>query len=176
MSECSRDSEFKDRSNGHISSQLGHNERTIVVPIIKPNNKKSKKASKTRIQRNTVALTDPQIPVDLKKQKPSRSKVRKQNKELNQKRRADALKHTYPHTKNVPDRLNKKQCAAPVHTYKHPRTIQSQAKLNQSGSLARKISRLENLPEVSEDRRKEVARNLGQMSGGMSNSDPILID
>lgn len=114
--------------------------------------------------------------MDLKKQNPSRSKAKKQNKELNRKRRADALKHTYPHMKNVPDRLDKEQCAALVDTYKPPRTIQSQAKLNQSGSLARKSSRLENLPEVTEDRRKEVARNLGQMSEGMSNSDPIFID
>lgn len=137
------------------------------MPIKK---KMSKRVSK-HIKKNTVTATNPPMPVDGDNEKPKRPKYMERRKVKN---RANTLKQTYPDMKNIPRTLTKKHRAALVQVYKRSRTgLQAAQELpNQGGSLVKNGSRIKSTPEVSEDRRKEVARNLG----GMSNSDPICID
>lgn len=162
-------------SNGFALSQPGHKQHTIIVPV-KPINKISKRASKKPIQQMTLSLTNPPLPVGLNNDKPKRSRQdKKRAKALLAKKRADELKCTYPDMKDVPDSLTNKHRVELVRAYKHSQMSQSQAEqelLNPARSLSSKGSRIESFPEVTEDRRKEVARTLG----GLSNSDPIFID
>lgn len=173
MSECLRDSEFQDRSNGLAQSQSGHNERATTVSV-KPINKTSKRKPRKAAQQKTVTGTHPPPPIDLNK-KLKRDHELLQIKETGAKQRADSLKQTYPDIKNVPDSLDRKQYALLVQAYKNSHISQPQTekqRINAGGSRASKGSRTMSLPEVTEARRREVARNLG----GLSNSDPIFID
>lgn len=137
-----------------------------------PVNKKSKRVSKSN-QKNTVTATNPPIPVDVDNEKPKRPKYMDRRK-VNLRNRAEILKQKYPDMKNVPRTLTKKHRAALVQVYKRSQTgLEAAQELpNQGGSLVKNGSRIKSMPEVSEDRRKEVARTLE----GMSNSDPICID
>lgn len=156
MSEWSRDSEFKVHSNGHTLGQLGHDERIAIVPV-KPINKMSKRASRKLIKQTTATVPNP-------------SKSGKRNKKI----KAEIVKRTFPDMKNVPDSLSKKQRAILIQPYKGSRTSQPETEqgLLSLGGFASKGSRIVSIPEVTEERRKEVARTLG----GLSNSDPIFID
>lgn len=156
MSEWSRDSEYKVHSNGLTLGQLGHNERTVIVPV-QPINQISKRAAKKLMKQTTAAAPNPY-------------KSGKRNKKI----RAEIVKRTFPDMKNVPNSLSKKQRAILIKSYKGSRTSQPEGEqeLLSLGGFASKGSRIVSLPEVTEERRKEVARTLG----GLSNSDPILID
>lgn len=174
MSEWLRGSKFKDHSNGYTPGELGRNERTSIIPV-KPINKKSKKASKKSTQKNALIVTNPSLPVDLNNEKPKPSKFKKRHKSMNGKKRADILKKNYPDMKNVPNSLTLNQQAALIQVYHRSRTGQPQAEqglLSRDETLARKGSRVAALPEVTEEGRREIARNLG----GLSSSNPIFID
>lgn len=121
-----------------------------------PISKKSLKALKKHQRKAKVTVANSRLPTgpmntdyDLD--------ATKRNTHLNEKARADSLRQLYPDMKNIPDRITRKELTTLVSRHKSARRIQI---------------KMDSLPEVTEARRKEVARNLG----GFSNSDPIFID
>ncbi|MCJ1464836.1 hypothetical protein MMC07_003451 [Pseudocyphellaria aurata] len=121
-----------------------------------PLSTKSHKALKRQQRKAKVTATNSLLPVGSMNTNYDLDAM-KGNAESNEKARARSLRQLYPNMKNVPDRITKKERTTLVHRHKSAQRIQA---------------KMDSLPEVTEERRKEVARNLT----GFSNSDPIFID